>query len=48
MGQPKMLVILIKQIHAILFFLLSFKRIASKIDKLVILVIYCCSTNAFN
>ena len=49
MGQPKMLVILIKQIHSILFFfLLSFTIIASKIDKHVVLVIYCCSTNALN
>ena len=48
MGQPKMLVILIKQIHSILFFSLSFKIIASKIDKHVVLVIYCCSTNTLN
>ena len=49
-GLPKMLVILIKQIHSILFFffLLSFKIIASKIYKHVVLVIYCCSTNALN
>ena len=49
-GLPKMLVILIKQIHSILFFffLLSFKIIASNIYKHVVLVIYCCSTNALN
>ena len=44
MGLPKMLVILIKQIHSILFFfffLLSFKIIASKIYKHAVLVIYC-------
>ena len=40
MGQPK--------IHSIIFFSLSFKIIASKIDKHVVLVIYCCSTNALN
>ena len=49
MALPKMLVILIKQIHSILFFfLLSFKIIASNIYKHVVLVIYCCSTNALN
>ena len=48
MGRPKMLVILIKQIHAILFSLLSFNIIVSKIDKHVTLVIYCCSTNALS
>ena len=30
------------------FFLLSFKIIASKIDRHVVLVIYCCWTNALN
>ena len=42
-----MLVISIKQINAILF-LFSFKKIASKIDKHVMLSYCCSSTNTLN